>query len=139
MVSSSCIFYNLKYKNQRIYDKFTSLLIGIIYCLVILVFSVFGPTFIDRSISYHIAFLAAEEKQINIEDIEEEFSDEIFQKRIHDAVITGFIVETKNGNFEPTWKSKMITRILKPIGEITGTLNEYEKLKIELQKGEGKK
>lgn len=134
MISTSCIFYQIKYRSKKIFDKFTCFVIGVTYCLTILVFSVFGPTFIDRSISYHIAFLATEEKQIKIEDIEKEFSDEIFEKRIHDAVVTGFIVENENGSFEPTWKSKIITKILKPIGFITGSLNEYEKLKIELQK-----
>lgn len=96
------------------------------------ILAVFGPTFIDRSISYHIAFYASDMGEVNIRDIEDEFSSAIFDKRIHDAVETGFI--TQEGDiFRPTAKAKIMTAILKPIGEITGSLETYNQMKESVQ------
>lgn len=104
----------------------------IVYFMGIIILTVFGPTFIDRSISYHIAFYAVDEQMVDIDEIKYEFSEEIFNKRIHDAIETGFIVEGPDGYYMPTWKSKVVTVILKPIGELTGSLDTYKVLKEKL-------
>ena len=56
------------------WDTFTILMVGIVYCMEIIIVAVFGPTFIDRSISYHVAFYAVEEEKFYMEDIEDAFS-----------------------------------------------------------------
>ena len=59
VVTVACLFIMKTAKG--IYDKFTVFVTGIVYLLGVISISVFGPTFIDRSISYHIAFYAVEE------------------------------------------------------------------------------
>lgn len=117
-----------------IYEKFTLFPIYISCVSVILIFAVFGPVFIDRSISYHIAFYAAEEGTVNIDDIKDEFSNEIFRKRIDDAQVAGVIKLQDDGTFKPTIKAKIIKGILYPIGEITNSLDTYKLMKSEVDK-----
>lgn len=95
----------------------------------LVVLTTYGPTFIDRSISYHIAFYATDEEKVDIDEMREEFSEKIFDKRIHDAVETGFIEKGTDGYYTPTWKAKVMTSILKPIGKATGSLQTYEELR----------
>lgn len=123
----------IKRITERLFDKFTIFVIGIVYCLGLIILSVFGPTFIDRSISYHIAFYAAEENVVYIEDIEKEFSTDIFNKRIHDAITTGFLVRNQNGSLSPTLKAKILYHIMKPLGELTNSLDTYYDMKEEIR------
>lgn len=116
----------------KLFDYFTLFMIGLVYLMGIIILTVFGPTFIDRSISYHIAFYAADEQRVDINEIKQEFSEEIFNKRIHDAIETGFIEEGIDGYYMPTLKAKVMTAILKPIGKLTGSLDTYETLRGKL-------
>jgi uncharacterized protein YacL len=114
-------------------DSFTVFTVSIIYFLALILLAVFGPTFIDRSISYHIAFYAADEGEVNIEEIRDEFSYEIFDKRIHDAVVTGFIEESEtDGVYVPTKKAYFMNDVLKPIGKLTNSLDTYEEMRREV-------
>ncbi len=117
-----CIF--LIKKGGGMFDHFTVAVIGMVYFMGIILLAVFGPTFIDRSISYHIAFYAADTGEVDVEDIRDKFSAEIFDKRIHDAVVSGAL-KTENDKLVPTWKAKCLAVILKPLGEITGSLDTY--------------
>ncbi len=117
---------------SQVYDGFTVAMVAMVYFIAILFFAVFGPTFIDRSISYHIAFYAAEEESICGSEIEEAFSKEIFEKRLQDAVQTGFLQEQENGYYLPTWKSKVMANILIPLGKLTNSLDTYEQMKRKL-------
>lgn len=117
-----------------IFDCFTLSMICLVYLMGIIILTTYGPTFIDRSISYHIAFYAADEQTVDIDEVRQEFSEEIFNKRIHDAVETGFIEADPDGCYVPTWKAKVMTSILKPIGRMTGSLDTYETLRGRLAK-----
>ena len=66
--------------------------------------------------------------------IEKEFSKDIFDKRIHDAVSTGFLKQNKNGSVSPTIKSKIMYVILKPIGELTNSMDTYYEMKKKVEK-----
>ncbi len=114
---------------KKQFDQYSIFLMYVCSVLVTIFVAVFGPVFIDRSISYHIAFYAAEENYVNIEDIRDEFSVEIFDKRIHDAQIAGVIEVNEDGMFKPTWKAKLISKILIPIGKFTNSLDTYYKMK----------
>lgn len=48
---------------------------------------------------------------------------------MHDAVVTGFIQEQHNSTYKGTKKAQIFYNILYPLGEITGTLDTYKKLK----------
>lgn len=121
------VFYWLFRKKM---DNFTMVSVSVSYFMALIIFSVFGPTFIDRSISYHIAFYAADEGKVNIEEIRDDFSYAIFDKRIHDAISTGFIEETaQKGVYVPTKKAYFVNAVLKPIGKITHSLGTYEEMK----------
>ncbi len=119
---------------SNLFDSFTLSMICLVYFMGLIVLITYGPTFIDRSISYHIAFYATDEQKIDVNEMRESFSEEIFDKRIHDAVETGFIKEGSDGYYMPTWKAKAMTGILKPIGKITGSLRTYEDLREVLAK-----
>ena len=118
---------------KKIYEKFTIVLVNIIYFLILIIISVFGPVFIERSISYHIAFLAAENTYISREDVENEFVKEIFDKRMYDATIAGFLTKEENGTYKSTMKSKIFYSVLYPLGEITGSLETYKRLKKQIK------
>lgn len=128
-----CLDYIILHK-MKLFDDFTNIMMCLVYFMSLIIFIVFAPTFIDRSLSYHIAFYAADEQSININEIKEEFSTEIFDKRIHDATVTGFITEDERGYYRPTIKAEIMTAILKPIGKMTGSLHTYEKLRKKLTK-----
>ena len=99
--------------------------------LTILIFSVFGPTFIDRSISYHLAFIAVEQGELNKSKLDQTgYTLEVFNKRYEDALVSGFIKKTNKGDaYIPTVKAKIMYKILMPLGKITGSLSEYDSLK----------
>lgn len=120
---------------KQLFDAFTIFVMGIVYCMGIVILAVFGPTFIDRSISYHIAFYATEEDIVYVEDIEEAFSKDIFDKRMHDAVATGFLTLNKDGSMSPTFKAKAMYYILEPLGKLTGSIDTYYDMKAEIQNG----
>ena len=120
--------------SKKLFDSFTIFTMSAVYYLGIIILSVFGPTFIDRSISYHIVFYAAEKEEFYVEDIEREFSKDIFNKRIYDAVATGFLKQNKNGSISPTIKSKIMYTILKPIGEVTNSMSTYYEMKKKVEK-----
>lgn len=113
-------------------NRFCIFLTVLVYLFGLILLSVFGPTFIDRSISYHIAFYAVDEGEIDIGEMEEVFSKEIFEKRIHDAIVSRFIVETGDGKYAPTWKAQLMTAVLKPLGELTGSLGTYSNMVDEI-------
>lgn len=120
-------------KGEGLFDRFTITMIGLVYFMGIMLLAVFGPTFIDRSISYHIAFYASDMGEVDIEDIRDEFSAEIFDKRIHDAVETG-VLKKEGGRFLPTWKARFVAAVLKPLGKLTGSLDTYNEMKEKVQK-----
>lgn len=125
-----CLF--LCWKGKGLLDHFMVAMMGMVYFMGVVMLAVFGPTFIDRSISYHIAFYAADMGKVDIETIRDSFSDEIFDKRIHDAVAAGVIKED-NGELVPTIKAEMITAVLKPLGKLTGSLDTYDGMKEEVK------
>jgi hypothetical protein len=128
----NCFFIQKFSKN--LFETFTLFIIGLVYYLGLILLSIFGPTFIDRSISYHIAFYAVEKKSFYVSDIEREFSKEIFDKRVHEAITTGFLKQNKNGSVSSTIKSKIMYVVLKPIGEITNSMVTYNEMKIKLER-----
>ncbi len=105
----------------------------LVFCsiLMLVIFSIFGPVFIDRSISYHLAFIAVEQGEINKYKLDQTgYTEAVFNKRYADAKATGFIERTSHdGVYIPTFKAKLIYSIMMPLGKITGTLREYESLR----------
>ena len=132
-VLSAVLLLQLGRKN-RLFDGFTAVLSSLVYFFGLVVFITFGPVFIDRSISYHLAFYAAEKERIEIEAIREEFSSEIFEKRIHDAITTGFLLPNDDGTYSPSSKAKLMTAVLLPLGRMTNSSGTYENMKEELEK-----
>lgn len=118
---------------RGLFDSFSIGMAGLVYFMGILLLAVFGPTFIDRSISYHIAFYASDIGEVSPQEIKEVFSTEIFEKRMHDAVETG-VLKKEGHAFVPTWKAKFVTAVCKPLGEVTGSLETYNEMKDKVQK-----
>lgn len=111
---------------------FESFLIYICCVQLLLVFTVFGPTFVDRSVSYHMVFLASETGKLDMEYMEAVYSQDMLQKRVDDELKSGMIHDMGNHIYAPTLKAKIATGILKPIGYLTNTLDTYEQFKEEM-------
>jgi hypothetical protein len=120
-------------------DVFATFMIAICCGLTILVFNVFGPVFIDRSISYHLAFYAAENGSVDEATFIDHFSCGVFEKRMHDAQLAGFINRRADGRYEPTHKALIFTKVMLTMGWFTNSLEEYKSMKSFGQKfGDGK-
>lgn len=113
---------------RKIVDVFTVTLMSLCCAMIIILFAVFGPVFIDRSISYHIVFYATEHGTIRIDQMEQAFSHAIFSKRIDDAQAAGFITPNADGSFAPTMKAKLFTAIMVPLGKISHSLENYKSM-----------
>ena len=112
---------------------FESFLIYICCVLLLFVFTVFGPTFVDRSVSYHMVFLASETGKLDMNIMEEIYSQDMLQKRVEDELKSGMICPVGEQVYAPTWKAKIATRLLKPVGYLTNTLDTYEEFKNEME------
>lgn len=95
------------------------------------IFSVFGPVFIDRSISYHMIMAAYDEKSISTSDFEK-ISDGIYVKRLDELVNLG-LLHNNNDRYYPTNVGQYFAIFNKFIGQITGTDAEYKKMIDKLQ------
>lgn len=97
--------------------------------LLLFIFATFGPVFIDRSISYHIAFIASEEGEISLTQLEKAWSKDIIQKRLFEGCQSGMLQYDRNDIYLPTTKSKIYTKIMLFIGKITQSIQNYQFLK----------
>ena len=120
-------------RKKALFPPFTAFLCSLVYFFGLVLLTTFGPVFIDRSISYPLAFYASEQGRIHIDDIREEFSSEIFEKRIHDAIETGFLKDNGDGSYSPSAKAKFMTMTLFPLGKLTGSLGTYESMKEKMK------
>lgn len=111
---------------RKAFDRFTIVLMSLCCALIIILFAIFGPVFIDRSISYHIVFYATEHGNIKADQLENTFSRATFDKRIKEAQAAGFIVPDDNGRFIPTPKAKLFSAIMKSLGKLSHTLENYQ-------------
>ena len=128
------VVYSVGYKFwKKAFDGYHIFLMYVSTVMLTVFLAVFGPVFIDRSISYHIAFYAAEQGEVNINEIRDEFSVEIFDKRIHDAQAVGAIEMKDDENFVPTAKAKFIWWFLGGMGKWSNTLGTYEEMKEKVQ------
>lgn len=115
--------------SKNSYDTFNAVLLYLVSALLLIVFTIMGPAFIDRSISYHIVFYATEKNNIKIEEMEDVFAHEIFEKRINDELKAGMIESLPNGTYCATTKAKVISFVLLLLGKVTGTLGTYNDMK----------
>ena len=111
-----------------IFDFFSTALIGLCISSMLLVFAVFGPIFIDRSISYHIIMLAAQNGSIKIDEIEKLTSNWVYKKRIEDALNLGLLKKVSDEEYMPTKKAISMSEGLIFIGKITNSLHSYSKV-----------
>lgn len=118
---------------KRYFDMMHVFFMYVAAVMMTVLLAVFGPVFIDRSISYHIAFYAAEQGEVDMDAVRDEFSAEIFNKRMHDAQAVG-VIEMKDGNtFVPTAKAEFIWWILGGMGKWSDTLDTYNDMKEKIQ------
>lgn len=117
-------------KYSFIKSSFENFLVAVIGFFILFTFSVFGPVFIDRSISYHLVFYAVENGKIQEEVFQKQFADSVFQKRIHDAQMAQFLEKTPEGDYVPTRKAFIFSKIMKLIGNLSGSMDNYDKTNV---------
>jgi len=97
-------------------------------------FAIFGPIFIDRSISYHLVMLAADNNKVEQKKIKEVMYEQMFQKRLSELSNANLIQLNEDGSISPTPKGVIMTNALIWLGLITGTLDEYKQANEALNK-----
>lgn len=115
---------------RKIFDIFSVTVMSLCCAMIIIVFAIFGPVFIDRSISYHLVFYATEHGFVEIDQLEQTFSHATFNKRIEEAQAAGFIVPDDDGRFIPTPKAKLFSAIMKLLGELSHSLENYQEMTV---------
>lgn len=130
LIVPTILYFSCRNFWLRLHECITRILMVFSSMLIILIFSVFGPTFIDRSISYHLAFIAVEQGSVSKQDLESSgYVQMVFDKRYEDAMASGFITFTDEvGVYVPTMKAKIMYEIMRPIGILTGSMDEYKNL-----------
>ena len=112
----------------------TQLSLAIVACqLIIFCANIFGPVFIDRSISYHLVFYAVKHGKLDPKDFERRLSGYVFSKRVEDALFAG-LLESRDGEVHPTDKAERFEWIFQTLGEMTGSLDNYQEMIKESEK-----
>ena len=89
----------------------------------LLIYSIFGPIFVDRSVSYHIVEISEDANGISFQEIKRS-SDRMIKKRLDEMVNLGLIKEI-DGKYFPTKKGKVFNFLVKKIEQLSGYDNEY--------------
>lgn len=89
----------------------------------LLIYSIFGPIFVDRSVSYHIVEISEDANGISFQEIKRS-SDRMIKKRLEEMVNLGLVVEV-DGRYFPTKKGKVFNFFVKRIEKLSGYENEY--------------
>jgi hypothetical protein len=97
-------------------------------------FAIFGPIFIDRSISYHLVMLAADNNKVDQQKIKEVMFEKMFQKRLSELSNANLILLNEDLYITPTSKGVVMTNALIWLGLITSTLGEYKQTNEALNK-----
>ena len=126
-------YFLMKKYFQNEFDPFTALVNTTCIALVCLVFSVFSHVFIDRSISYHIAFYASQNKSIAFKEFQAKTATFMYQKREKDAVSAGFISKNTDGTYSPTLRATIFTKLMIFYGNLTNSLGDYNLLKDQMK------
>ena len=97
-------------------------------------FAIFGPIFIDRSVSYHLVMLVADNSKVQQKKIKEVMYGQMFQKRLFELTKANLIQLNEDGYLTPTSKGLVMNNALNWLGVITGTLGEYKQTDEALNK-----
>ncbi len=128
------IFIHYFCSKFKIYDKMHFILLYFAYLFLLILFAIFGPVFIERSLSYYLVMYTSEldnqGKHATVEDITRIFSNERNTSlRIEQIQKSNFISVDKNGAITPNKFVKFISYVIYYIGIITNTLGEYNDIK----------
>lgn len=87
-----------------------------------------------------MVFYAAENGSLNVDDMEEAYTEDMLNKRIRDGLEAGLFYDKGNGTYGPTAKAKIAAGVLEPIGKLTDTLDTYRAFsdKMRVLSGEAK-
>ena len=111
--------------SMKLWNLFEKLIIILLALSVTFNFAIFGPIFIDRSISYHLVMLTAENKRLPVKKINDVVFEQMLKKRMEELSQAGLIEVDQQKNILPTDRGKSMTNFLVWLGLVTGTLNEY--------------
>lgn len=125
IVAVGLILSLIAYFGLHLWNPFEKVMLIFLALSATFNFAIFGPIFIDRSISYHLVMLAAENKKVAIQKINDVVFEQMLQKRIEELSKAGLIAVDDQKNIIPTSKGTGMTKFLVWLGLTTGTLNEY--------------
>ena len=93
------------------------------------------PIVVERSLSCFIYFYAVEEGHVAASQIPQDFNQAFIQKRFDDGVEGNFLRQ-QDGQYVPTFRTKVFYTVYYPLGRLTHTLPNYQHFKKRLQQEE---
>lgn len=120
------------YLKIRLFNTYEKIMISFFSMSLIFIAGVFGPVFIDRSISYQIVMAAAENKSITLDTLLTT-ARPMYQKRLTELETLG-LLSSSTEKTEPTAKGRFVAKSWLIIGRLTKTRNEYKNFKSLLDK-----
>jgi energy-coupling factor transporter transmembrane protein EcfT len=120
------LFYFIVLIKIKIYNSFEKKIISSICFLFLMNLSVFGPVFIDRSISYYITMNAVEKKNFSARQLHLKTSKQVYEKRLVELCSLGLIQKLNMDTYEKTRLGDVFFVFFHTLGKLTGTLREYE-------------
>lgn len=121
---------------KQYYSTFTAALAVCCIGLGLFVFSVFGPVFIDRSLSYHLVMFASENGEVRVSRMEQRTAQGFYRKRFREASAAGLLARVSDDVYRPTLKAKLVSTTLLWLGQSTHSLDEYRRLEARMQGSE---
>lgn len=109
-------------------EKFEIFLVYITYITSLFSFVILLPLAAERSLSSFIYFYTVEKGSFHYHTLSKEYLNDFVKKRLDDGIKGGFLIK-KDKKYLPTTKTKIFYNLLYPLGEMTGTLENYKKFK----------
>ena len=123
-------FYYISMK----YRVFDCLVIMIAFFSSFMLFSITTYIYIDRSLTYHMTFLAAQKEKITVEDLDVLFNSDIYKKqRIIEMEESDFLIKDFDGNYKITRKGKYFSKIMLVIGKFLGVDSTWKSITKSIQ------
>ena len=115
------------YNKNKLFENFLVIFSAALFNII---FIYLGPITLDRSLSSFIYFYAVEKGEINADVVfDEAYFKPYIKRRFTDGEKIGFLSCSDDNICKPTQKTKIIYRVLYPLGKVSHTLENYKNFK----------
>lgn len=134
LITVCLLFVFLRRRNW--YTPFENGLVCLTVFCMVFIFNVFGPIFVDRSLSYHMILASADNNiRYTEKSITEKTGQGIYRKRVKELQLMGLLQELPDGTVKATRAGQTFSNVALAIGKMTDSLEEYDGFSGELKAG----